>query len=269
MWRVHRAVDQVAAWPIFERILRKRYDRRFEKNRGSNLFRGVFSTFEEARRSAPAALPLGYDNPASASMYEERLSRTFPSDYPVMFWLQKLFATGCTRVFDLGGHVGVSYYSFLPYLDHPPTLQWSIHDVPAVVARGRQLAMERDPHRRLSFSNGFEEVDGADVLISLGALQYLPETLPERLARVERLPRHIILNLLPLHEQRSYFTLQSIGTAFCPYRISSAPEFVASFEKLGYSMVDRWENAEKRCEIPFHAGLSLDRYHGFYFRHAN
>jgi len=186
-----------------------------------------------------------------------------------MFWIQKLFAGGCTRVFDLGGHVGVSSYTHLRYLDHPRTLQWCVHDAPAVDAMGRQIARERDAHGLLSFSDRVEDVDGTDVLMALGALQYLPETLANSLARVESLPRNLILNLLPLHERRSYFTLQSIGTAFCPYRISSAPEFVASLEKLGYSMVDRWENAEKSCEIPFQTDLSLDRYHGFYFRHAN
>ncbi len=71
---------------------------------------------------------------------------------------------------------------------------------------------------------------------------------------------------MPLHERHSYFTLQSVGTAFCPYRITATAEFLKGYDDLGYALVDTWENPDKKCEIPFHADRSLERYHGFYFR---
>ena len=112
----HRAVERIAGWPVVDGFLRRRYDRAFEASRDANLFRGVFETFDEAARSAPATRPLGYDNPDSAAMYVDRTRRTYPSDYPVMFWLQKLLARGCARLFDLGGHIGVSYYAYRRHL---------------------------------------------------------------------------------------------------------------------------------------------------------
>ena len=209
--------------------------------------------------------PLGYDNPAAAAMYVERTRKTYPTDYPVMFWLQKLLAQGFTSVFDLGGHIGVSYYAYRRYLTYPSTLRWTVHDVPAVNQRGREVAKERDADRYLSFSEDFNAVDGMDILIALGSLQYLPETLASRLAKLQKPPRHLILNLTPLHEQNSYFTLQSVGTAFCPYRITAIPTLLKALEELGYASVDHWENPDKKCSIPFFPRHSLDRYHGFYF----
>jgi putative methyltransferase (TIGR04325 family) len=264
----HRAVERMAGWPGVEGALKRRYDRMFEANREANLFRGVFATFDEAQASAPATLPLGYDNPASAAMYLDRTRRTYPTDYPVLFWLQRLLSEGCTTIFDLGGHIGVSYYAYRRYLAYPASLRWRVHDVPAVMEQGRKFALEKDKERHLGFCDRFEEADGMQVLAAQGSLQYLPETLAERLSRLASPPRHVLLNLTPLHERESFFTLQSVGTAFCPYRITATGEFLKSFESLGYALADSWENPDKKCEIPFHPGHSLDRYYGFYFRRA-
>lgn len=264
--KAHRALDRTAGWPVVGPWLRGKYDRVFESNRDDNLFRGVFATFAEAERSAPRTLPLGYDHPGPAAMYVERTRKTYPTDYPVLFWLQKLLREGSTRIFDLGGHTGVSYYAYRSYLDYPKALQWQVQDVPAVVERGRTLAEELDRDRYLSFTDRFEEAEGHDVLAAQGSLQYLPETLAERLGRLKSAPRHLILNLTPLHAKHSYFTLQSIGTAFCPYRVTARSEFLEAYAKLGFELVDSWENPEKKCHIPFHPEHSLDHYLGFYFR---
>jgi putative methyltransferase (TIGR04325 family) len=264
--RAHRLVERIAGWPVLGAYLHEKYDRVFAANLDSNLFRGVFATFEEAERSAPRTLPLGYDHPGPAGMYQERARKAYPTDYPVLFWLQRVLREGSLRVFDLGGHTGVSYYAYRRYLDYPEALRWQVQDVPAVVQEGRSIAAKNDHSGHLSFTDRFEEVEGADVLVALGSLQYLPETLAERVRNLRTPPRHLILNLIPLHEEHSYFTLQSIGTAFCPYRVTSFAEFRSAYEKLGYETVDTWENPEKRCDIPFHPEHSLDRYYGFYFR---
>jgi putative methyltransferase (TIGR04325 family) len=269
MYRAHRAIERMTGWPILQQVLRSRYEKSFAANRGpKHMFRGVFDTFDAAQASAPATQPLGYDNPAAAAMYMDRTRKTFPTDYPVMFWLQKLLADGCTRVFDLGGHIGVSYYAYRRYLDYPAALRWTVHDVPAVMQKGREIAREKDKEGHLDFADSFEAASGADVITAQGSLQYLPDTLSERLARLAVRPRHILLNLMPLHEQRSYFTLQAIGTAFCPYRITQIADFLRGYEALGYEIVDSWENPDKKCEIPFHPEHSLDRYYGFYLRGA-
>ncbi len=222
MWRAHRAVDRATRLPGLEAILRRRYDRLFESNVDRNLFRGVFPTFEAAQQAAPASRPVGYDNPSSAAMYADRTRRIHSHDYPTLFWLGKLLAEGCTRVFDLGGHIGLSYYAYRDYLDYPAGLRWLVHDVPAVVENGRRIAAEQGAGA-LSFDERFESAEGQEVLFSAGALQYLPQTLAERLAQLASPPRHLVLNLLPLHDRLSYFTSArpSVPTGSRPSRRSS------------------------------------------------
>ena len=257
------------SWSILQALPRARYERSFAANRGpQHMFRGVYGTFDEAQASAPADLPIGYDHPAPAAMYMDRTRKTYPADYPVLFWLAKLLREGCTTVFDLGGHIGVSYYAYRRYLTYPPALQWRVHDVPAVIASGRQIAKDKDKEGFLGFAEDFAEASGMEVLMALGSLQYLPEALSQRLGKLKAPPRHLLLNLMPLHERHSYFTLQSIGTAFCPYRITAIGDFLRGFEEIGYVVVDSWENPDKKCEIPFHSDRSLDRYYGFYLRRA-
>lgn len=263
-WKAHRALDAIARWPGVSTMLERRFDRRFASNTRSNLFRGRYATFEAAARASPSNRPVGYDNEAAAAMYDERAARLHATDYPVLFWLQQLFAQGKRSVFDLGGHVGVSYYAYRRVLAYPPGLTWTVCDVPAVIARGRTLAGERDPARALGFTDRFEGADGADILLAMGSLQYLPETLAERLSTLVRTPRHLLLNITPLHEHESFFTLQGIGTAYCPYRITARGEFLGSLAALGYELVDQWENPDKRCEIAFDPGHSIEGYCGFH-----
>ncbi len=271
--RAHAALDRLAELPPLGQLRRRRAEAAFAANTDANLFRGVYATFDAAQASAPRTRPLGYDNADAAGMYLERIKRIYPSDYPVIFWLQKLFAQGAASVFDLGGHIGIGYYGYQRYLDYPPGLRWTVSDVPAVMARGAEIARERDAAGRLGFNGDFGGADGVDVLLALGVLQYLPDTLAQRLARLQRPPRHIIVNLTPLHALdnggHDYFTLQSIGTAFCPYRIAAYAPFLEGFTRLGYQVVDRWQNPDKHCHIAFEPAHSLDVYHGFYLRHAS
>ncbi|HEU4778286.1 MAG TPA: TIGR04325 family methyltransferase [Steroidobacteraceae bacterium] len=254
---------------LLERFRRHQFDKQFaahvEGGFGGNLYRGVFKTFEEAQASAPQGKPLGYDNPAAADLYLERTRRIYPSDYPVVYWLDRLFRSGLRTVFDFGGHIGLGYYAYRKYVTYPEGMRWTVHDVPAVMARGRELSQGMDPERRLSFADGVAAADGYDVFFSAGALQYLPTTLAEMLAPLARKPRALVLNLAPLHPAESFYTLQSIGAAFCPYRVLQFGAFVKSLTQLGYVQRDAWENPDKRCTIAFEPGHSIDRYYGFTF----
>lgn len=272
--QAHATLDRLAELPPLGQLRRQRAEATFASNTDANLFRGIYVTFDAAQASAPSTRPLGYDNADAAGMYLERIKRIYPSDYPVIFWLQKLFAQGQSSVFDLGGHIGIGYYGYQRYLDYPAKLRWTVSDVPAVMARGMEIARERDPAGRLGFNGDFAGAGGVDVLLALGVLQYLPDTLAQRLAALAQggapLPRHIILNLTPLHVLdnggQDYFTLQSIGTAFCPYRIAAYAPFLEGLTRLGYQIVDRWQNPDKHCHIAFEPEHSLDVYHGFYLR---
>ena len=69
-----------------------------------------------------------------------------------------------------------------------------------------------------------------------------------------------------MHDSLDYWTVQSTGKAFCPYRIQRRDAFFGALEKLGYKTQDVWENAEKRCAIAFDPEHSLDVYYGAAFR---
>ena len=156
---------------------------------------------------------------AAGRLYRDNLKRIRVSDYPLVYWLGRLLADGHRRIFDLGGHIGISYYGFRHYLDYPSGLEWKVHDVPAVMAAGRKWAAEHDPSRQLSFADASGDADGQDILVSTGALQYLDYTLPELLQRLQKKPTHVLLNLTPMHPTRAFFTLQNMGIAICPYRV--------------------------------------------------
>ena len=133
--QTHAALDRLADLPPLGQLRRQRAEAAFANNTDANLFRGVYPSFDAAQASAPPTRPLGYDNADAAGMYLERIKRIYPSDYPVIFWLQKLFAQAQSSVFDLGGHIGIGYYGYQRYLDYPPGLRWTVSDVPAVMAR--------------------------------------------------------------------------------------------------------------------------------------
>lgn len=247
-------------------IRRKLFQRPY---RDGNDYYGVHETFAAAQAAAQAlstrSLPATYDTDAAGRMYRAHLKSIRVSDYPLVYWLARLFAAGQRRLFDLGGHIGVSYYGFHPYLDYPPDLAWTVHDVPAVMAAGRKWASEHDSAQQLAFATSAEDADGQDILMSTGALQYLDYTLPELLQRLQTRPRHVLVNLTPMHPTRSFFTLQNLSIAICPYRVMSVPDFTAGMEALGYRMLDHWQSFERGLRVPFEPECTVDSYHGFHF----
>lgn len=259
-----RLSDIVLALPGMERIRRWDYERIFARRVNANLFRGVFESFDEAERSAPATKVIGYDNPEPASMYAERTLQVYPTDYPVMYWMRDCLTPG-TRVFDLGGHIGVSFYAYSRYLHYPEGLSWQVCDVPAVAEQGKKLA-EVKRENRLTFTVDRQQGDGADIFFASGSLQYLEDPVDVLLSRYQQRPKHVIINMLPVHQEREVVTLQSIGTAFCPYKIFHHKKLVSGLESLGYQLVDQWDNAEKACEIPFYEAYSAKPYQGYYFK---
>jgi len=260
--------EATARLPLIRSFLEARYTRTFFAHRAltHHLYRGVFPTFDEAQASIPAANTSGYDNTESAELYRERTRRVFINDYPMMYWLGRFFADGAHTVFDIGGHIGIAYYAYQKYLAYPAGLRWTVMDVPAVNAAGERWAKEHDPAGRLHFAGEVAKASGVDVLFAAGSLQYLRYSLVEALQAMERRPRFLLLNSVPVHMRESYFTVQNIGTACCPYRVTAEREFLGGLSSLGYELQDRWENPQRSCMIPFHPERSLDRYFGFAFR---
>lgn len=253
--------------PGLREVHRTLYDRRFLRNREGNLFRGVFATREAAQAACPPDRRVGYDNDSSSTVYDSHLERVDHYDYPVLFWLQRSFEQGLCKVFDLGGHVGIKYYAFRRLLLWPESATWTVGDVPAVVRRGRALARERGEHA-LHFADEATAFDGCDVLLASGSLQYLPETLAELLARKASKPPRVLVNTTPIHEQRAFFTVNGIGTAYCPYRVQQRDTFIADLTAQGYTLADSWTNPGKRLDLPFEPGHTLTHYTGFCFERS-
>jgi putative methyltransferase (TIGR04325 family) len=239
--------------------------RLFARNRDQNLFYGVFDSAEAAVRAAPATRPIGYDNDESTTLYDFHLVRVFAYDYPVLYWFRRSLDDGWSQVLDIGGHIGIKYYAFRRYLDYPAGLHWQVCDVPSVAARGREVAASRDAQKRLSFVSTPSEARPSELLLLSGSLQYLPVSIGDLLGTLAGMPRRIIVNITPIHPKRSFFTLNSIGTAFCPYRVMSEADALAQFAARGYRPLDRWDCPGKPMKIPGYPEHSLEQYAGFCF----
>jgi len=254
----------IKKFPGIYQLRRLRYRREFHYARWANLFDGVYPDFATAINHVPNTKPLGYDHEEPAKMYQERASQVYPTDYPVLFWLNKILIPAM-KVFDLGGHIGVSCYAYGKYLSVIQNVRWQVCDVPAVVEAGKQLADKKNA-TSLTFTTETEEMEGTDILLASGSLQYLEYNISDLLKNLKLKPPHLLINLLPLHPEREFVTIQNIGTAFCPYRIFHQENFIRSLVALGYTLIDQWENAEKKCILPFQPTFSVQPYKGLYFR---
>ena len=261
-----RIAERVLSLPGILWWRRRRSDEGFRTGRHVGVCRGVYDTYQQAMNAAPSSRPLGYDHEGPAAMYRDRIDRVFPNDYPMMLWLAKAFEGGSTRLLDLGGHVGIGYYAYQPYINYPGNLSWEVLDVPAVAKAGRELAATRDTARSLSFVDSFDAAANVDVLFTSGCVQYLEQTLAEMLGTLSKRPEWVLVNLLPLHASQSYWTVQSIGEAFCPYRIQHRSEFFESMQSMGYIALDTWENPDKACVVMFDAEHTVRGYAGAAFR---
>jgi putative methyltransferase (TIGR04325 family) len=255
--------------PPLVQIRRRRHARWFESTQ-ERCFSGVFESFAAAVAGAPSGRLIGSDHEHAADLGvlggPETLRRVHARDYPLLFWLREAILAGARQVFDFGGHVGVKYYTFRPYLSYPPELRWTVYDMPAVTAAGRRLATQRDDASQLSFTDRLEDADGVDVFFAIGSLQY-EETLPwALLTRFRRLPETLILGGLPLSDGPRFVTLLNIGASYCPYYVFDRTEMIDGIQALGYSLVDSWPIPDKKCVIPFEDERSVRSYTGLCFR---
>lgn len=252
----------LARWPVVGPWVERRARRAFVANRDDNMFLGLYETWDVAAAIAAGYGRAGYDNAASAGLYEARV-RMDPHDYPSLYWLYRSMEEGCTGVFDVGGATGIKFMAFREPLQRFSALRWRVQDVPAMVDNGRRLAQQRGDAGRLEFTASFADGDGFDVLFASGVLQYLPHPLGELLAGYRTLPRRIVVNTAAIHAQFDYFTVNSIGTAFCPYRVQTQASLVRGLAALGYRVRETWINPGKVLRLPFHPGHSLHHYTGY------
>lgn len=262
--------DGARRTPLVGRWLERRYHRAFAQQRISyNAYCGVYPDFATALAAAPRTLPIGYDHAETALLYAARTRYVLACDYPAIFWLNRLFKEGATRVFDLGGSIGIKYYSYRRYLDYPQGLRWTVCELPAIVAAGKAWASEHDPHHQIAFSVNRGDADGQDILYASGSLQYLDYHLWDLLASLQHPPKHVLLTMLPLHADRSFFTVQNMGAQYCAYGVMAHPELITRMRDMGYAVRDGWDQPDRSCDIPFHPEHRVEKYYGFLFSRAN
>jgi putative methyltransferase (TIGR04325 family) len=237
------------------------FDTKFANDKNVNYFRGVFNSFQEAQASSPKTKPVSYNNLDAAQMYLERTQKLYSTDYPVLFWMEKIknnFAT----VFDFGGHVGVHYYSYQKALCFSKIDRWTVCDVEMVCQEGERIARVKDNLGKLSFVDDIKKCEGHDLFIANGSLQYLEWELHEKLEEVSYKPKYIIVNMTPLHPSIRTKTLNNIGTSFCPYYIRKEDDFFKGLRASGYEIIDTWSNETKSCSIAFEPERSISYYRG-------
>jgi putative methyltransferase (TIGR04325 family) len=106
--------------------------------------------------------------------------------------------------------------------------------VPAVAQAGRALSAEKGSSGRLSFTTDVAKAGGATVFLASGSIQYLdPGFLWKALASLEPMPRHLLLNKLPVHAKRDFVTVQDTQRSFHPYSVVSRSTLVRELERLG------------------------------------
>lgn len=228
-----------------------------------NRFRGVHASFADAEATIPKGSRVGYDHDLLAGMYRDRIQKACQSDYAMLFWLRDLL-DDTTRLFDFGGHIGVSYYGWQHYLDYPPGMRWLICDMPAIVREGRTFA-EAHGADNLFFTDDLTAGSDSTIFMAAGSLQYVDMSVAEILAKMGARPQHLLVNKMPLYDGETFVTVQSTGRAFHPYRISNRDAFVSGITALGYRVVDDWTNRETSCRIPHTRGRDIEAYSGYYF----
>lgn len=265
---LHTAVERLSMAPGLRHIRESRFDRVFVSNPGLNLFRGVYASFDEALASIPVQRRQGYDCDEAATLYENWLD-VFDYDYPALFWVQRSIAQGMRSVCDLGGNIGFKYLAFHKLADFPADLRWTVIDLPAIVARGRTFAQEHGVSHALCFTDDANAADGHELLFASGSLQYLPRSLPEILLSSSAKPKRIVVNITPIHPSRGFFTINSFGPGFAPYRVQQRGEFIDGIERAGYRLADEWKNLKKSLDMPFDKELCIDHYSGFCFERVS
>lgn len=234
-------------------------------------FRRGFETREEAERCAAKYGFVEHEHPASIRRHLMLAEHARPSDYAVMFHLERMLP-GVRRLIDLGGNVGNLFYCYSRYLKFPAEFRWVVVEIAAVAEVGAALAKERG-EERLRFVTGLKDAatEGADaetVLLVSGALHYFETPLGVLLAEAGMAPAQVIVNRSPVLVAGTVIGIQDGGGYVTTARVLDRRELLASMEKAGYRLADEWVAAELNMRLPLRPQSSVGSYSGFLFTRA-
>ena len=210
---------------------------------GTNVLAGYNRVFLDL--PSAQAIARWYGRPTAGSAESAQglavdMSRTRPSDYPVLLHLSRL-PLKQLRIFDLGGTTGDLFYLYGRYLDFPPCLRWTVYDLPQNLERGLHQARQIG-ESHLHFSDELYGASGHDVLLVSGALHYFDFELADYLAALPEPPRHVFINRTPLVDLPSKATVQYAAHrgVMSACRLLNRANLIAGLTGLGYELVDSW-----------------------------
>ncbi len=187
------------------------------------------------------------------------------ADYPLLFWTSQLLHDGI-HLLELGGSIGHFYYGAKQRIKLPDGMRWTVAELPGAVKLGQELAEERgeDCLKFLDSAN-IKAAAPAELFITAGTLQYIEKALWVILSELQTMPEHVLVNNLPTHKNRSFWTLQNLSVCEVPYRIYALDELKTEMKRIGYKLIHSW-SYPRYIEIPFHRDLVIEGYLGFYFQ---
>jgi putative methyltransferase (TIGR04325 family) len=227
-----------------------------------------FGSVAEAEACARRYIPDSHSD-ASTLGVEAGFSRAARvSDYPVLFYLADLLRCE-RRLFDLGGSIGNLFYCYRRYIPLPVGFCWIVHDLPATMEIGRQIAQQNSVSQQLVFSPDFNVVESAGILLASGCLHYFDDSLPAMLRPLKTRPRHVLINRTPFTEGPPISTVQETQFATLGCKLHNLSSVVNEMQSLGYTLIDQWQMYDLRLILPIYPESSSDYYSGFYFRLAS
>jgi putative methyltransferase (TIGR04325 family) len=234
----------------------------FTRNSANHLFRGVYSSYSEAQAALPAGALKGFDHQSVAEFFVDTHFNFNPSDYPILFWLSRILEPG-QLLFDYGGGVGQCFYLYQKFLTLPEGLRWRVCDVEAMAECGARVAAERHMSG-IEFTTRFADAAGASIFFTAGTLHYIEKDLSAMLRELPQLPRHVLINRVPMYEGETYYTIQHSEHSFVANKVMNIEGFIRGMEGLGYTKLDQWY-LPRTLKIPFHPERYVSSYRGFYF----
>jgi putative methyltransferase (TIGR04325 family) len=229
----------------------------------TGLYSGIYPTYEAAMAAIPASRKAGWDHESSASLWLDEIDPVILSTYPIFFWLSRWFGENDALV-DVGGSIGLTYFGYRRLGQLPPGATWTVVEVSKIAAQGAEIA-RREGAAALQFVDRPEAAGRCDVLLSAGALQVMPNSVPGLLESLPERPRHILLNKLPITPREECWTLQNYGPAVTPHRLFNEQSFLQYFATHGYRLRDRWTVVDLDCLIPFYPERFIKHFAGFAF----
>jgi putative methyltransferase (TIGR04325 family) len=229
----------------------------------TGLYSGIYPTYEAALAAVPDSRQAGWNHENSARLWVDQIDPVKLSTYPIFFWLSQLFGENDALV-DVGGSIGLTYYGYRRLGRLPSGATWTVVEVTKIAEQGALIA-QAEGAATLKFVDQVTAAGRCDVLLSAGALQFMPTSLPGLLESLPTAPRYILLNKLPITAGEDCWTLQNYGPAVTPHRLFNEDSFLQYFDTHGYRLRDRWAVQDLDCLIPFHPERFIKAFAGFVF----